>query len=99
MKDRAYEIARNLKHRGSQKALANMVYKCCDKKRGLGAIVNEELVKELYKTVSKKLKKTRFCPRIKDNIWAGDLGEMESLSSENWNDNYVWYMILKICSG
>ena len=46
MKDRAYEIARNLKHRGSQKALANMVDKCCDKKRRLGAIVNEELVKE-----------------------------------------------------
>ena len=34
-----------------------MVYRFSDKKTGLGASVNEELAKELHKTVIKKFKK------------------------------------------
>ena len=33
LKDRPYEIARNPKYNGNQRALANMVYKLLDKKQ------------------------------------------------------------------
>ena len=42
LKDRAYEIARNRKYDGYQRALASMVYKISDKKEA-GVCVNEQL--------------------------------------------------------
>ena len=42
LKGRAYEIARNLKYDGYERALASIIYKFFDKKEGLGASVNEE---------------------------------------------------------
>ena len=42
MKDRAYEIARNHKNDGYQRALASMVYKFFYKKAGLGISVYEQ---------------------------------------------------------
>ena len=41
LKNRAYEIARNCKYDGYQRALATMVYKFFDKKTGSGVSVNE----------------------------------------------------------
>ena len=41
LNDRSYEIARNCGYDGYQRALASMVYKFFDKKRGLGISVNE----------------------------------------------------------
>ena len=57
LKDRAYEINKNDKYDGYQKALASMVYKFFHKKTGSGAIatskagisVNEQLAEELHK--------------------------------------------------
>ena len=43
LKDRAYEIARNRKYDGYQRALASMVYKFSDKKTGSGISVNEQI--------------------------------------------------------
>ena len=48
-KDRAYEIARNRKYDGYQRALASMVYRFFDKKTWSGISVNEQLAAELYK--------------------------------------------------
>ena len=42
--------------------------------------VNEELAEELHKSVIKKFKRRKVFRRFKDNIWAADLAEMESLS-------------------
>ena len=56
MKDRAYEIARNSKYDGYQRALASMVYKFFDKKTGSGISVNENLTEELHKPVIQKKK-------------------------------------------
>ena len=83
LKDRAYKIARNPKYNGYQSALASMVYKLLDKKTGLRASADEELAGELHKPVIKKFKRRRVYARFKDNIWAFDLAEMESLSSKN----------------
>ena len=88
MKNRAYEIARNRGHDGYQRALASVIYKFYDNKPGSGAIatskpgigVNEQLAEELHKPVTKKFKRRKVYARSKDNIWAEDLAEMESLS-------------------
>ena len=58
LKDKAYEIARNRKYDGYQRALARMVYKFFDKKTGLGVSVNEQLAEELHKPVIKKREKS-----------------------------------------
>ena len=58
-----------------------MVYKFFDKKTELGASLNEELAQELSKPVIKKFNRRKVYEWFKDNIWAADLAEMESLSS------------------
>ena len=72
-----------------------MVYKFFDKKTRSGAIVsvNEQLPKKLHKPVIKKFKKRKVYVRFKDNIWAADLAEMESLSSKNKNAKYLLCVI------
>ena len=79
LKDRADEIARNLGYDAYQKTLASMLYLVFDKKTGSGISGNEELAEELHK----------FYARLKDNICATDLAEMESFSSKNKNVKYL----------
>ena len=43
MKDKAYEIARNHRHNGYQRALSSMVHKFFNKKTGSRVSVNEQL--------------------------------------------------------
>ena len=62
-----------------------MVYKIFDKKTRSGVNVNEQLAEQLHKPVIKKIKRRKVYPRFKNNIWAVDLAEMESLSSKNKN--------------
>ena len=93
LKDRAYEIARNLKHDGYQRALASIVHKIFDKKIGLEVSVNEQLAEELHKTVIKKFKIRKVCGKFKDNIWAADLAAMGSLSSKNKNVKCLLHVI------
>ena len=52
-------------------------------------LVEEQLVEELHKPVIKKFKKRKVYARFKDNIWAADLAEMESLSSKKLDIYYV----------
>ena len=97
LKDRAYEIARNCKYDGHQRALAGMVYKFFNEKTGTGAIakskegvsVNEKLAEELDQPVIKKFKRRKIYARFKNNIWAADLAEMGSLSSKNKKVKYL----------
>ena len=78
-----------------------MVNKFVDKKTGSGTIatskarvsVNEQLAEELHKPVTKKLKTRKVYARFKDNIWAADLTEMESLSQMNKNVKYLLCVI------
>ena len=72
MKDRAYEIARNRRYDGYQRALATMVCKFFDKKTESGAIttstagvsVNEQLAEELHKPVIEKIQKKKSLCKI-----------------------------------
>ena len=64
LKDRAYEIAKNPKDNGYQRALASMVYRFFDKKTGSGASVNEELAEELFEPVIMKFKRRKVYARF-----------------------------------
>ena len=84
MKGRVYEIARNCKYDGCQRALESMFYIFGSmfyifpdkKKTGLGEItrskvvvsVNETSAEELPKPVIKKFKKRKVYAGFKDNI-------------------------------
>ena len=68
-----------------QRALASMVYKFFDKKTRSGVNINEQLAEELHKPVTKSFKRKKVYARFKDNIWAADLADTESLSSKNKN--------------
>ena len=92
MQNRAYEIARNCKYNGYQRALASMVNKFFDKKPGSGISGNEK-PEELHKQVLKEFKRRKFYGRLKDNIWGVDLAEMRSLSSKNKNVKYILCVI------
>ena len=70
-----------------------MVYKFFDKKTGSEISVNEQLTEELRKPVIRKLKRRKVCARFKDNIWAADLTEIESLFLKNKNVEYLLYVI------
>ena len=89
LKYRVYKIARNRNYQGYQTALPSRVYRLFDKKTGSGISVNEQLAEELHKSVIKKLKRRKVYARFKDNIWAADLAEMESLPSKNKNVKYL----------
>ena len=93
MKDRAYEIAINGNYDGHQRALASMVYRFFDKKTGSGISVNEQVAEELHKPVTKNFKRRKVYARFKENIWAADLVEMDSLSSKNQHVKYLLYVI------
>ena len=47
----------------------------------------------MHKLVIKKFKGRKVYARFKDNIWAADLAEMESLSSKNKNAKYLLCVI------
>ena len=70
-----------------------MAYKVFDKKTGSGVSVNEQLAEKLDKPVIKIFKRRKVYARFKDNIWAADLAEMESLSSKNKNVKYLLCVI------
>ena len=68
--------------------------------------VNKELVQGLPKSVIKKFKRKKFYAIFKNNVWAANLAEMGSLSSENQDVKYLlcvidvfikyaWFKLLK----
>ena len=66
-----------------------MVYKFFNKKTRSRVRVNEQLAAELNKPVTKKFERKNIYARLKDNIWAAHLAEMESLSSRDKNVKYL----------
>ena len=62
LRDKVFNIAKNLKYDGYQRGLTSMVYKCFDKKTSGGSIKNEtkknqQLADELHKPIMKIQKK------------------------------------------
>ena len=82
MNNKTYKIAKNRGYDGYQEVLATMIYKFFDKKKGSEISVNEQLAKDLQKPVIRKFRRRQVNFSFKDNIWAGDLAEVRSLSSK-----------------
>ena len=119
LRDNAFNIAKNPKYDEYQRGLTSMVYKFFDKKTsGNGAnnkikqnqrpldLVTQELAEELRKPIIRKFKKGRVYSSFKDNIWGGDLADMQwiskfnkgirfLLSLTNIYSKYAWVVPLK----
>ena len=88
LRDKAFNIAKNLKYDGYQRGLVSMVYKFFDKKSaGSGVNIslefNEQLAKELHKSVIKKFKKRKAYSGFRDNIWGVDLADVQLINKFN----------------
>ena len=87
MCDKAFNVAKNPKYGGYQRALASMVlfFFFFDKKASAGTaksedILNKELAKELRKAVIRKFIKRKVQSHFIDNIWGADLANMQLAS-------------------
>ena len=86
LRDKACKIVSDSKYDGYQRGLASTVYKFFDKKSKGSGITNEsnyQLANELRKPIIKKFKKRKVYSSFRDNIWGGDLADMQSLSKYN----------------
>ena len=93
MKDKTYEIARNRKYNGYQRALTSIAYRIFVKKIRFGVSVSEQLAEKLHNPILTKIKRRKVYARFKDNIWAADLVELESFCSKNKNVKYLLFVI------
>ena len=80
---RVYEILINPKYDGYLRGLVSMVYNFFVKKTASDVNVKEKAAQEFHKPVIKKFKRRIVYARFKDNIWAANLAEIRSLSSQN----------------
>ena len=100
LRDKAYDIASNPEYDGYQRGLASMVYKFFDKK-SIGSGIKKDMTKsssliladELHKPVIRKFNERKVYLKFKDNIWGGDLADMQSLSKKNKGINYLLCVI------
>ena len=87
LRDKAFNIAKDLKYNGYQRGLASMVYKFSDKKTAGSDIKsmqqNEKLAKELHKPIIRKFKKRKVYSAFKDNVWGADLADMQLINKFN----------------
>ena len=98
LRDKAFNIAKNLKYDGYQRGLASVVYKFFDKKcKGGGVNIkvmhNEQLTKELHKPIVRKFKKRTVYSGVKDNIWGADLGYVQLISKFNKGFKFLFCVI------
>ena len=86
LRDKAFEIASDLKYDGYQRGLASMVYNFFDKKSsrsGLASMTNYQLANELQRQIIKKFKRRKVYSSFRGNIWGNDLADMQPLSKHN----------------
>ena len=85
LRDKAFEIASDLKYDGYQRGLASMVYNFFDKKSsrsGVAGMPNYQLANELQRQI-KKFKRRKVYSSFRGNIWGNDLADMQPLSKHN----------------
>ena len=89
MRDKAFNIATNLKHDGYQRGLASMVYKFFEKKSSSGSGVANNKIKQniqsaeqLHKPIITNFEKRTVYLGVKDNIWGADLADTQLISNE-----------------
>ena len=105
LRDKAFDIAKTPKYDGYQRGLASVVYKFFGKKsKGSGVTLanksaiksmpqNEQLAEELHEPIIRKFKKRDEYSAFKDNIWATDLADMQSIIKFNKGFRFVLCVI------
>ena len=104
LRDKAFNIAKNLKYDGLQRGLASMVYKFFYKKSAsltdnstkvirVAMLQNEQLAEELFKPIIKKFLKRRFYSSFKGNIWGADLADIQLISRFNKETSFLLCVI------
>ena len=87
LRDKAFNIAKDLKYDGYQRKSASMVYKFFDKRTagsGIKSMLpNEQLAGEPHKPIIRKFKKIKVYSAFKDNVWGADLADMQLISKFN----------------
>ena len=90
LRDKAFDIGKTPKYDRYQRGLVSMDYKFFDKKStsGSGVTNNEikqnlELAEELYKPITRNIKKKTIYSEYKDIIWGTDLADMQLISKVN----------------
>ena len=96
LRDKAFNIAKDLKYDGYQRGLGSMVYTFFNKKSkesGIATLANKSVIKsvsqnqqlaeELHKPIILKCKKRRVHSAFKDIIWGADLADMQLISKYN----------------
>ena len=88
LRDKAFNIAKDLKYDGYQRGLASMVFKFFDKKtKGSGiksTSQNQQLAEELHKPIIRKFKKRKVYSLFKNNICGADLADIQLISKFNF---------------
>ena len=100
---KVFDIPKDPKYDGYIRGLASMVYKFFDKKSvGSGAKCvntkitpqNQQLAKELHKSIIRKFKKRKVYSTFKDNIWGADLADMQLLSKYNKGIRFYYVLLI-----
>ena len=93
LRDKAFNIAIDLKYDGYQRELTSMIYRFFDKKTAASGIKsmpqNEQLAEELHKPIIKKFKKRKVYSAFKGNIWGAGLADMQLISKFNKGFRYL----------
>ena len=93
LRDKACKTASDPKYDGYQRGLlASRVYNFFDKKSSRSTITNEsnyQLANELQKPIIRKFKKEKVYSSFRDNTWAVDLADLQSLSRYNKGIKYL----------
>ena len=110
LRDKAFNVAKDLKYDGYQRRSACMVYKFFDKKTAGSGIKsmpkNEQLAEELHKSIIRKFKQRKVYSTFQDNTWGADLAHMQMVSKFNKGfrfllcvidifNKYAWVVPLK----
>ena len=88
LRDKAFNIAKNLKYHKYQRGSASMVYKFSNQKTYCGTvkdkiISNKEVAEEFHKQVIRKLNKRKLHSSSIANIWGADLVDMQLMRKFN----------------
>ena len=91
LRDEPFKMASDPKYDGYQRELASIIYKFFDKKSSGSSVAtdpNYQLANELHRQIIRKFKRRKVYSSFRDNIWAVDLADMESLSKYNKGIKY-----------
>ena len=98
LRHKSFNITRDPQYQGYQRELASIVYTFFDKKTPGSGIENEnisnkQLAEELHKQIIGKFEWRKVYSAFIDNIWGGDVADMQLISKFNNVFRFLSYVI------